>query len=96
MLETSNFRTHFLTLQFEGLLVNISHETPQTVRYMSVVYVHIEGLVSELTFGYRANLVTCNFVHIFPTFGHNLKVFWSILLHETPQTVRYMSVVYAF
>ena len=37
-----------------------------------------------------------NFVHVFPTFSHNLKVFWSILLHETPQTVRYMSVVYAF
>ena len=29
-------------------------------------------------------------------FGRNLKVFRSIFLHETPQTVRYMSVVYQY
>ena len=62
---------------------------------------HIEALVFVLnTFGYRANLVTgCHkqiFVHVFPTFGRDLSTFWSIPLHETPQTVRYMSVVYAY
>ena len=61
---------------------------------------HIEALVFVLnTFGYRANLVTgCHkqiFIHVFPNFGHDLSTFWSIPLHETPQTVRYMSVVYA-
>ena len=62
---------------------------------------HIEALVFVLnTFGYRANLVIgCHkqiFVHVFPTVGRDLSTFWSILLHETPQTVRYMSVVYAY
>ena len=62
---------------------------------------HIEALVFVLnTFGYRANLVTgCHkqiFVHVFPTFGRDLSTFWSIPLDETPQTVRYMSVVYAY
>ena len=36
------------------------------------------------------------FVHVFLTFGRDLSAFWSIFLHETPQTVRYMSVVYAY
>ena len=62
---------------------------------------HIEALVFVLnTFGYRANLVTgCHkqiFAHVFPTFGRDLSAFWSIPLHKTPQTVRYMSVVYAY
>ena len=58
---------------------------------------HIEGLVSELnTFGYRANLVTCNFHTHFSDFRLQFEGLLSILLHETPQTIRYMSVVYAY